>query len=270
MGSPVFRGLELRTNLLVMRGLSQYEDQGDVVIQRTPSEPDFWFGNCLIQRAPELSPDDVIARFDEAFPRSAHKCVLFDFPDPPLGSYAKRGWEVSSDDVLTLREVPNPVALAPGYDIRRIESDEEWDALLDLSAAIGVEEGFDPVPHRAYLSRRLRNRQRQVEEGFALWLGVYAAGTLAASMGVMIGDGLIRFQDVQTDAAHRRRGLCAALLRHTLTLAQQRDPRAKPVIVAEADGDAGRIYRRAGFTLEEQSHSALLPGYASGRSAAVT
>lgn len=44
----MFRSLGLETERLVMAGLSGFDDRGAFVVQSTPSEPIFWFGNCLI------------------------------------------------------------------------------------------------------------------------------------------------------------------------------------------------------------------------------
>ncbi len=77
-------------------------------------------------------------------------------------------------------------------------------------------------------------------------------------MGIFHDQRLIRYQHVQTHPpAYRRRGICSALLAHALDWAQARAPQATPpVIVAEADSDAGRLYRRAGFSLTETTISA--------------
>jgi predicted GNAT family acetyltransferase len=84
---------------------------------------------------------------------------------------------------------------------------------------------------------------------------------MVAQIGLVEGeiDGrpLARFQHVDTHPDHRRRGLCAALL-----VQVGRAARAPTLaILAEPDGDAGRIYRRAGFTLRERLVSAQRPGY---------
>ena len=49
-----FRALELRTEVMLMDGVSTFEDRGDHVIQRTPGEPDFWEGNRLILKLADL------------------------------------------------------------------------------------------------------------------------------------------------------------------------------------------------------------------------
>ncbi len=61
-----------------------------------------------------------------------------------------------------------------------------------------------------------------------------------------------RYQDVSTDAEHRRRGLARHLLGVAARWAGERTC-DRWVIVAAADSDAGRLYRRAGFTADRPS-----------------
>lgn len=89
------------------------------------------------------------------------------------------------------------------------------------------------------------------------WWGVWRGGVLAAQMGLVEGWGFARFQNVETHPAHRRRGLAAGLLSHVGRMAWE----TRLVIVAKAGGDAGRIYRRAGFALQERVVAVQRRGY---------
>lgn len=90
------------------------------------------------------------------------------------------------------------------------------------------------------------------------WFGAFEGDQLVAHMGMFHDDTVARYQAVETRATHRGRGICAALLSHVSAWAASRAPDAVQVIVAEADSDAGRLYRRQGFapteTLVEVTH----------------
>lgn len=47
----VFKSLGLRTDMIFHRFSAQVDDRGDYVVIRTPSRPDYLWGNCLIMRA---------------------------------------------------------------------------------------------------------------------------------------------------------------------------------------------------------------------------
>lgn len=253
--------LGLQTEQLVMNGLSTFEDRGDHIVQRTQTEPDFWFGNCIILKMPEVPPDRAERLFNAAFPGAAHVCIQWDMPADDLTNYTAAGFEVEFADVLSLESGVQQRELPDGLVLRAPITDADWEALVNLGSEIGVEDGFNPATHRPYLARRYSNRRAQTARGLGKWFCVFDGMTLVASMGVMVSDSLIRFQDVQTRASHRRRGICAGLLGHTCDWALGRSPGATPVIVAEADSAAGRIYRRAGFAFSEQIGSALKRGY---------
>lgn len=183
-------------------------------------------------------------------------------PDIDLSDFAAAGFEVEHADVLTLTGEVRRAPLVSGLTIRVPGSPEDWGQIIDLGTSIAIlEEGYNAETHPPYLRQRYRNRQAQVADGQGAWFAAWDGPELVASMGVLVGNGLIRFQDVQTRASYRRQGICAALLAHTCRWAQQQAPGAVPVIIAEEDGDAGRIYRRSGFKLTEKVHSALRPGY---------
>ncbi|NBD31192.1 MAG: hypothetical protein GVY31_14295 [Alphaproteobacteria bacterium] len=253
----MFRSLGLATDALAMDGLSTFEDRGDHIVQTTPDEPDFWFGNCVILRDAGIAADRAEHLFRAAHPRAGHICLQWDCAEPDTRCFETRGYEVERDDVLTLRTAIKAPDLPTDLTLRSPQADADWQPLVAFGLQIGIEDGHDPVSYADYLAKRYANRRAQISRGLGQWFALWDRDLPVASMGVLMSRDLIRFQDVQTRASHRRRGLCAALLGHVGRWAFDRSPDAKAVIVAEADGDAGRIYRRAGFARHETVLSAL-------------
>ena len=62
------------------------------------------------------------------------------------------------------------------------------------------------------------------------------------------GDGLARYQDVETDPAARRRGLAGTLVWHAGRYAREAFGAGTLVIVADPAEEAIRVYRGCGFT----------------------
>lgn len=150
-----------------------------------------------------------------------------------------------------------------GYAIHQFDpaEDRDWAESLRVALAVGIGEGYEEAIHLPFLRRRIEGRRRQAAAGRLRRWGAFQGNRLAAQMGLVEGvvDGrpLARFQDVDTHPDHRRRGLCAALLAHVAKAA--RSPTL--VIVAEPDGDAGRIYRRTGFAPVERVATVQRRGY---------
>lgn len=252
------RSLALRTDLLALGDASVVEDRGDHLVVRTPGEPTYWSGNVVIRLTPPEAPEAEEARFRAALPGAAHLRIEWDDPALDPGtlrrSWTARGAEVEVNDVL-VREGPPPALPFPeGYSARPLVTDEDWDASLALALAVGLDEGFERVTHLDYLRRRIARRRRGGEVG---WWGAWREGTLAAQMGLVESGGFARFQNVETHPAHRRRGLAAGLLAHVGHMAWEH----RLVIVAEAEGEAGRIYRRAGFRRQEHVVAVQRRGY---------
>lgn len=80
-------------------------------------------------------------------------------------------------------------------------------------------------------------------------------------MGMFHDAHIARYQSVETRATHRRRGICSALLRHCALWALGRAPEVQVVIVAEADTNAGRLYRSMGFAHAETIYGVVRDGY---------
>ncbi len=259
----MLRSLGLRSDMLSMTGVSTLEPHPLGHIMRTPSEPTYWSGNVLIRDTFEVQPDIDIAAFHAAFPDASHVKILWDTPGPDVNAMQAAfddPFEVDTYDVLTLSGVAVASATPVGVTLRSF-CDNDWDASALLAAEIAAEEGYDPAVHTPFLNRRNTTRRQQIADGLGEWFGAFEGSQLVAQMGMFHDNGVARFQSVETRKSHRRMGICAALLAHVSGWANARAPVATQVIIAQADSNAGRLYRRAGFAHTETLVEAGRPGY---------
>lgn len=268
----MIRTLGLASELMAMRGLSEVTDHGGYLVQRTASEPDYWVGNQIILRQANTQPDFAIAQFQAHFPHAGHIAIVWDIPnlDPAEidPGFAAAGCKTDTSDVLTLQEPIATAEMPAGITVRPLAGDDDWAQSLEVQLEIGVEEGFELDRHNEYLMRRNHSRREQIAMGQGLWFGAFDGDRLVGQMGMFHDNSVARYQSVETRKSHRRRGICAGLLRHTCLWALDRAPQAVPVIIAEAGSDAGRLYRRMGFAQTEVLVGVLRPAY--GLVAAVT
>lgn len=256
----MLRSLGLRSDLLSMQGVSTLTPCAQGHIMRTPSEPTYWSGNALIRNTFEVQPEADIAAFCAAFPDSTHVKILWDTLGPdvdPMRAAFPAPFTVDTYDVLTLDGVAIAHSCPDGIVFRQLDGGPDWDASMDLTQQTAVDEGYDPVVHTPFLQRRNATRRTQIAVG----LGAFDWNNLFGQMGMFHDADVARFQSVETRATHRRRGIYAALLGHVSSWAACRAPAAVQVIVAQADSDAGRLYRRAGFSLTETLVEASKNGY---------
>ncbi|SLN33908.1 GNAT family N-acetyltransferase [Pseudooctadecabacter jejudonensis] len=258
------KSLEMRSELLTLTDISHLTWHDGYAVQRTPSEPNFWHGNQIILQHNKFTADEAFAMFERAFPDASHRSVVWDMPElarADLPDFTHLGGVVDSTDALTLQSQIAPADIPDGIDIRPIEGDADWAQVLDLMDEVGIEEGYPADTHRPFLEKRNINRRALIAKDMGQWFGAFESGMLVGHMGLFHDASVARYQCVETKMTHRRRGICAVLLRVSALWALGRAPDATVTIVAETDSDAGRLYRRMGFAWAETIHCAVKAGY---------
>jgi ribosomal protein S18 acetylase RimI-like enzyme len=87
--------------------------------------------------------------------------------------------------------------------------------------------------------------------GTAQWFGAFSGPHLAADCGLIHDGAFGRFQDVETQSAFRRRGLCRALIHHVIRHAFDTLGLQRLVMCADPHDVAIGIYRSLGFSQVE-------------------
>lgn len=259
----MLQSITLHSELLTLSGLSFLSDHGAYIVQETPDEPNFWMGNQLILRDQSFTAQEAVSLFETHFPKAKHRSIVWDIPNLPLTdidpTYQTLGLNADSVDALVLTKDLRQVDVPDGIKLRPMESSADWAAAADLAVDIGIEEGYNQDGYRTYVENRIKGRKVQISKGLGQWFGAFDGGRLVCQMGIFHDDIVARYQSVETRITHRKRGIASALLRHAALWALDRAPKAKVVIVAEVDGDAGRLYRSMGFTHAETIHGMLQP-----------
>jgi GNAT superfamily N-acetyltransferase len=235
--------------LRVLEG-AQVTDRGDHLVIRSPDNPTYYWGNFLLLGAPPGPGTAVgwLAAFAAEFPAAQHVSFGVDgsADDVPVpDDFPAAGLEVQRDSVLTCSAVnppPRPNELA---DIRRLTSDADWQQSLDLGIRCTER---NSRTHEEYLTRRIAARRRLTQAGTGAWFGAFTGGRLMAQLGIFdAGDGLARFQHVETDPAARRQGLSGTLVWQAGSYAREVLGASTLVIVADPAEGAIRVYRSCGF-----------------------
>lgn len=254
-----FASLGLRSMAIAMQDQSEFLSFDDFTVMRTPAEPAFWHGNGVIMKG-AAQPSEAEARFATAFPDAMHRTFMWDVPDmdPAPVQAALAGFNVSVTDVLQLQ---GPLADSGVPDGIRIGPVADWGALAALQLQMAAEEGYDLAQHSAFLQGRNAARRAQIAAGCGQWFAAIDGDTVVGSMGIFFDAKIARFQAVETRASHRRRGICSAMLQHSLSWVKERAPQALPVILADEGSAASRLYQRLGFTRAETIVEASKRGY---------
>jgi ribosomal protein S18 acetylase RimI-like enzyme len=234
-------GLATRTDRLAVPRGTEHVDGGAWVAIHTPERPDFRYGNQLVIAPPgeadELAAALAVWRAQFAASEVPSVVLLWEV-DVAGGAVAMPAWNglVPDDNTVLVLSAP------PAGDcsaVAVVDDDVGWHAIAALAAA----EDADPTGFWAWLYRGYR---ALADDGRAAFCAALDGDTAITAGGVVIGDGVARFQNIMTAAAHRNRGwatrLCRQLAAHAFA-AGARDV----VVVAERGSQAERLYQRLGF-----------------------
>lgn len=256
----------INSDLIFVRYNGVINDHNTCIEARTPHNPEYYFGNFLIFGAPPKAGevDAWESRFEKVFsdnPLITHKTFCWS-PEHKLTSDVKekllqRGYEIDRVSVLGARKTTARYAPPDGVDFRVLTTDSDWAQALqnqidsrDMSFALG--------PYAAFKQTQMNNYRAMQQNGWGHWYGAFKGDKLVANMGIFSHEQVSRFQSVVTDAAHRRQGICSALVHYVSSETLKQHPANQLIIMAEKDEPAERIYSALGFELIEVLESALL------------
>jgi GNAT superfamily N-acetyltransferase len=251
----IVSSLGFRTDLALLTASgSLVEDRGTHLVVRTPDNPTYYWGNFILLAEPPVpgGEREVVGAFHTEFPLAEHVSIGIDradLADDARAAFEAAGLEIDVASVLTATDLraPRPVEV----ELRPLESDEDWESRARLS--MRLEERADEESHLRFARARNVQEQALVADGRGVRFGAWVDGEVVSTAAVFrTEEGVARFQSVETDPDHRRKGLAAAVVhaagRHALEHLGVRTL----VIVADEDGDAVRIYRGLGFEDSER------------------
>jgi ribosomal protein S18 acetylase RimI-like enzyme len=234
-------------------------DHGDYIVVRSPANPSYWWGNFLLLAATP-APGGLarwLSRFAAEFPAAGHVALGIDVTERSAvdpAEFEAAGLKFRREAVLTAAEAGQPPYPSRAAEFRPLTGSADWEQAIDLRiACIGPE---DPPADRSFVESRIAAQRELTEAGRGRWLGAFADGRLVAQLGIISdGNGVARYQDVETHPAARRQGLAGTLVCQAGGYALAKLAARTLVIVAEPDQQAIRVYRSCGFEVTEDQVS---------------
>jgi ribosomal protein S18 acetylase RimI-like enzyme len=247
--------LGFRTDLALLTASgSEVEDRGTHLVVRTPANPTYFWGNFILLAHPPVpgGEREVVGAFRTEFPEADHVSIGID--DPELAEESRAAFEaagltVDVATVLTATDLSAPREVEA--EVRPLVSDEDWEGRARLSLALG--HSTDEDSHLVFARGRNDQEKSLVAAGRGVRFGAFVDGQVVSTAAVFLaGEGLARFQTVETHPDHRRKGLAGAVVHAAGRHALDRLGATTLVIVADTDGDAIRIYRSLGLADAER------------------
>jgi hypothetical protein len=229
---------------------------------RTPDNPGFWWGNFLLLAEPPEpgSAGRWLERFAAEFPGARHIALGVDTADGDAvvpADFIEVGLEPERCVALTATELREPRHVNREVQIRPLGSGDDWQQTVDLEVRVF---GSDEVSDSEYYRGRAESRRRIAEQGLGAWFGAFAGGRLVSQLGLFrAGDGIARYQHVETDPAARRGGLAGTLVWSAGQDGLEQLGAHTLVIVADPAEGPIRLYRSIGFADAEGQLSLCRP-----------
>lgn len=241
------------TDLLFDRYQGEVTDHDRFWAVKTPSAPDYYFGNYLLLPTPPSDRDKgwLEASFDQLIgqdPGIQHRTFqwpLAEGQNSRVAGFVAAGYQYMECVVLALDECSWQAPAGPTAGPARAFTAADWDDWLALELD-ERDPGHSEANYLPYLQSRRRLYQAMIADGLGQWWGIWQQGKLVASCGLFFTGNMGRFQLVRTRQDWRNRGLCRQLLSQVARLGLAQAERL--IIVADEHYHAQRVYRSLGFS----------------------
>ena len=261
------RALVWATDIDVMAMDRVVERRERYLVVRSPSHPEFYWGNLLVLDGPPTPGDGARWErwFDAEFggdPRVRHRTFAWDTVDGSLGrareEFVSRGYE--AEETVGLVAAPETLHPHPRENrevmVRGLDPDADadlWEQVVELQVASRGEQ-FDEDMYREFCRQRLADQRALFRAGRGAWyVALYPdENDVVGSCGVVVTSGRGRFQAVDTAAAHRRKGICSRLVVEAAGRAAAHHGARRLVIAADPDYHALGLYESLGFRRAER------------------
>jgi len=255
----IVKSLGYRTDLFFPRFEGEIIDRGHYTVIRTPTNPTYYWGNYLLFDTPPVAGDlerwrSIFAEEIGTPPTANHFAFGWDDTIGAMGdvtAFVEAGFDLDESVVLTARSVRRPDKYNDEIEIRALSTDWEWDAALAMRMACRDLE-HEEESWRVYASGRLISLRAMVNAGHGQWFGAFLGDMMVGDLGLMVFDGVGRFQNVETHPDYRRQGVCGTLVHYAAQYGLTIMDAQVLVMVADVNYHAARIYETVGFAPTER------------------
>jgi ribosomal protein S18 acetylase RimI-like enzyme len=253
------RSLGYRTDLIFSAFNGEVIDRGDHLVIRTPSNPNFYWGNFLLFGDPPGAGDFVrwrtlFSREIGSPPAVKHETYGWDTTRGDLGlvqPFLEDGFQLSRSTVLTTGRLDPPRQADLEIVIKPLRTERDWHEAVENQIRCR-EPGHDVMEYRKFKVPQMAAYRSMANAGKGEWFGAFAGDELVADLGLFHDDGLARYQSVGTHPDYRRHGIASNLVYQAGLYAFEHHAIDALVIVADEGSAASRLYRSLGFDPREE------------------
>jgi ribosomal protein S18 acetylase RimI-like enzyme len=258
----LIKSLGFQTNLIFSRFSGSVEDRGSYTLIKTPTNPEYHWGNFIIFDQPPQKGDLEKWRslFDcefEYYQEPHHYVFAWDLQDDlnlDVREFLAAGFKLDSTAVLTTSRLNPPRHFNKNLEIRKLVTDSDWDQVVQLQN-LCADPKYVNDAYFEFKRQQMSQYRKMSEAGLGFWFGAFIGKTLVGDLGIFHERSVGRYQSIETHPEYRRQGVCGTLAYESgQTMIKEADLK---LLVIEADPEyhAARIYESIGFQGEETNYS---------------
>ncbi len=245
----------MATEMRLLEPICEFERHDGYLVYRSSRFPNYYGGNGIEIADPAgISLAGWEGIFAQHFDGARFLHTTFHFPDEPaFASLVDEAREARYNVVevvsyMFLDATRSCVPIPDGYEVRRVETDEEWGMMARFAEESYADgDWYDPTytgPDRLFEKLRFTTEKIGIE-----WFYLTPVGRreILAKLGVFRHGEICRLQDVETASAHRRRGFASALVSFAARHAIETLGTAGLALAADSDYHAVDLYAKLGF-----------------------
>ncbi len=256
------KSLGRQTDLIFSEFSGTIDTRDNYTLIKTPSNPGYHWGNYIIfDHAPKVGDlDKWKALFDKEFnwySNPHHYVFTWDTERDDKGDiqeFLDAGFEFDSAVVLTTETIKAPPHINQDIEVRKIESDDEWESVVHLQTLCSdpkyLNEYYEP-----FKREQISQYRKMTEANRGNWFGAFLDKELVGDLGIFYKGGIARYQNVGTHPKYRRQGICGTLVAEAGRRALQEYGVQYLVMEADPEYHAARIYESVGFKRKEVNYS---------------
>lgn len=252
----MLNSLALKTNLIFHKHESEIIENDGYIVIKTPSRPNYFWGNYLITNERIQKQDDLnklIHLYQSHFPNNdRYIAIAFDIIDGDIGDQdiiESSRFKIYQNKVLSTNQLNKPKYYNDQLCIKKVDLFNELNDLIEVH----IDENWylPKEEEKPFLKTKFESLKPLHEQGNGERFGVYIDNKLVADLGIYKDGDIVRFNDVVTHPNYRNRGLCSNLVYYASQYALKTWGASILVMEADENYHAARIYESVGFKQTE-------------------
>jgi len=252
------RSIAYRTEVFLARYFGDVHEHPAHVVIRTPQNPTYHWGNYVIFRQPPTPgcASTWLATFEREIASkqpTQHVVLAWDGVEDSYRdteALVAQGLHIEYSAVLTADTLVEPPRSNTTMHVRPLTSDDDWSQALENQILCGAPI-FPRDTYAPFKALQMKTFRKATQAGQGAWFGAFKGSQLVGDLGIFVGEGLGRYQNVGTHPEWRGQGVARTMVYQAARAMQARGGVERWVIVVDPESVAERAYQAAGFVRSE-------------------